>query len=58
MDWKIANITSMYNKGQKGDPGKYTPDLGAREGHGADHLEYHHKTHQTTRVSGSAIMAL
>lgn len=39
-------MTPIYSKGQKEDPGNYRPvslsSLGAREGHGADHLESHH----------------
>lgn len=56
VDRKLANVTPLYKKGWKEDPGNCRPDLRAREGHGANYLDYHHTTH--TGGSGSAIMAL
>ena len=25
VDWKLANVTPIFKKGQKGDPGRYRP---------------------------------
>lgn len=45
VDWKFANVTPTYNKGQKQDPGNYRPislTSPAKEGYRANHLECHH----------------
>ena len=47
-DWRLAKVMLLYKNGWKEDPGELQacqPDLGAREGYGADHPECHHVAH-------------
>ena len=43
-DWQLANVTPIYTKGQRVDPGNYRPvSLTSVTGtHGTDYLECHH----------------
>ena len=41
-DWRLADVTPIFKKGWKDDPGSYRPHLGARKGYGTDNLGSHH----------------
>ncbi|PKU43509.1 rna-directed dna polymerase from mobile element jockey-like [Limosa lapponica baueri] len=53
VDWKIANVTPIYKKGWKEDPGYLQAcqsDPSAKEGYGADRLQCHHAAHTGQQV--------